>query len=283
VCLDHGRHYSTLRPLVGNSVKLIEGDILDKELIARNTKGADVILHLAGGGGNEACMKDPAKAVMTNIVGTHTLLKAAQASHVDRFIFASSYIAYSTFLKREMPLTEDMELRPDDFYGALKAASEREIMDSGTDYVILRISNVYGYGLGLGHEWNGVTGRFIKSGFESSTIPVYGSGKQKIDVVHIEDLCRAISMIINSRHVRNECFNIGSGKGTPVEDIARTVQDTFKNKFRKSVIIERKQAPPGKIWPDRWVSVSKIGRQLGWKPEMNLESGISGLIAKYKG
>ena len=283
VCIDHGRHYGTLRSLLGKNVKLIEGDIMDRSLVGKNMKGADLVLHLAGGGGNDACMKDPAKAVMANICGTHVLLKAAEANHVDRLVFASSYIAYSTFLKREMPLTEDMELRPDDFYGGLKAASEYEIKDSGIDYVILRLSNVYGYGLGLGHEWGGVVGRFIKSGFETSTIPVYGTGKQRIDVVHIGDVCRAISMIIDNKQSRNECFNIGSGEGTSVEDIATAVQDAFKNKFRKNVRIEKKPAPPGKIWPDRWVSVSKIGRQLGWKPEVRLEAGISDLAMKYKG
>ena len=283
VCLDHGRHYDTLRKLLGKNVKLIEGDILDKELVSSNMKGADVVLHLAGGGGNEACIKDPARSVMTNIHGTHVLLKAAQANQVDRFIFASSYIAYSTFLKRRMPLTEDMELMPDDFYGSLKAASEHEIADSGMNYVILRLSNVYGYGLGLGYEWNGVVGRFIQSASESSTIPVYGSGKQRIDMVHIDDACRAISTIVNNNRVRKDRFNIGSGEGILVEDIAKAVQNAFKNTYGKKVMIERKIAPPGKMWPDRWVSISNIGKSLGWKPEVRLEEGVAELVKKYKG
>jgi nucleoside-diphosphate-sugar epimerase len=280
VCLDHGRYFNSLRSIVGPNVKLIKGDILNRELISRNMKNADIVLHMAGGGGNDICMKDPARSVMVNIQGTHLLLKAAEENSVDRFIFTSSYIAYSTFLKRPMPLTEDMELKPDEFYGALKAASEREIMDSGMDYVILRLSNVYGYGCGLGHEWSGVIGRFIKSAYENATIPVYGSGKQKIDVVHISDACKAISMISNNKSISGH-FNVGGGKATSVEAMSKMVAYAFKNKFNKNIKIMKKEAPPGKVWPDRWMSIAKIGRQIGWEPETKLEDGIADLVAKY--
>jgi len=283
ICLDHGRHYSSLRNILGPNVKLIEGDVLNKELLNKNMKNVDAVLHMAGGGGNDVCMGDPARSVMLNVHGTHLLLKAAAENSVERFIFTSSYIAYSTFLKRSMPLTEDMELKPDEFYGALKAASEYEIMDSKTDYVILRLSNVYGYGLGFGHEWGGVIGKFIKSAYENSAIPVYEPGKQKIDVVHVEDVCNAISMIFNRKSIRNQHFNVGSGKATSVETIAQIIAHVFKNKFNKDVKIIKKPAPAGKVWPDRWVSVDKIKKQLGWEPKTKLEDGIADLAAKHSG
>ena len=124
VCFDHGRRYSGLRKLLSGKCDLIVGDMADTEAIDRALNGVDVVIHLAGGGGNKACMNDPVKAVMTYSYGTHLLLQSCLRRNIKRFIFASTVSVYTTHNQRQIPFTEDMAMEPDDLYGALKAAAE---------------------------------------------------------------------------------------------------------------------------------------------------------------
>jgi nucleoside-diphosphate-sugar epimerase len=276
--LDHGRHYDKLSGMVNERVSLVRGDILDRELVSRLMKGMDAVIHLAGGGGNAACMKDPARAVMTNIYGTHLLLSEAKKSRVKRFIFSSSYAVYPA--SKAGPFREDLEPEPGELYDALKASSEHEIRDSGVDYVIMRPTNVYGYGTGLGLEHGGVVNKFVDSAKKSSSITIYGTGKQRIDIIHIDDLCRAVSAIARDGSIRNEHFNIGSGKGRPVEEIAEMCSDAFKKLLNKNIEITRK---PSGSFPERWVSIDNIKSRTGWKPDIRPEDGIRELIMKPGG
>lgn len=282
ISLDHGRHYSELSRLADSGVVLKKGDILDTRILDDCMKGADAVIHLAGGGGNEACITDPARSVQTNILGTSLLLRQAIKSSVDRFVFLSSYFAYSSHLERKSPLTEDMDLMPDDLYGSLKASAEQIIRDSPIDHVILRLSNVYGYGTGLAQEHGGVVNHFVRAGFERSENCIFGTGKQMIDAVHISDVCRAISMVIDKETLRDTCLNIGSGKGTAIEDIAKTNARLFKKLLDKDIRITRKPSPEGRVFPSRWLSISKIRKHAGWSPGVTLESGIEELIMKTK-
>lgn len=285
ICLDHGRKYSQLQALVQDNVRLVKGDITDMNLMDEIMQDVDAVIHLAGGGGNTACMRNPANAVMTYIYGTRLILHKANEYNVKRFIFASTQSVYSTFKKRKMPLNEDMELEPDDLYGALKAAAEYEIRGSMVDYNILRFANVYGYGSGLLSvaEIGGAIGNFIKAACEGSDITIFGTGEQKIDYIHISDVCRCIEMVLENSSIKNEIFNISSGELHSIEKIAKIVAAIGEKMYKHNVNIKKMPAPQGKIWPDRLMSIEKIKQQLKWSPSISLREGISEMIKKYEG
>ena len=90
-------------------------------------------------------------------------------------------------------------------------------------------------------------------------------------------MCRAVSAIARDSSIRNERFNIGSGKGKPVEEIAGMCSDMFKKLLDKDIKIIRQ---PSGSFPDRWVSVDRIISRTGWKPVITPEDGISELIMK---
>lgn len=280
VSLDLGENYSQLQSLVGDNVIFVKGDITDIKLVDDLMKDTDIVIHLAGIVGDKACMSNPNKAVLTNIYGTYILLQKAIKYEIDRFIFASTQSVYTTFRKRPMPLKEDMKPEPDDFYGALKSVSEYEIMDF-IDYVILRFSNIYGYGSGLGAQWGGVIGRFIKSADEKSEIAIYGSGDQGVDFVHIDDLLQAILKIIETPEIRKEIFNIGSNRIAKIRELAQIVADCFKEDYNRNIILKKVEAPPGKIWPDRWLANDRIRKLLPPFPTISLKQGIRQLVKKY--
>ena len=281
ISLDFGDNYQKLKNKMNINIKFVKGDIKDEQLIDRIMEGVDIVIHLAGGGGNRACLENPVVAVTDNIIATRFLVKKAIQHKVKRFFFASTQSVYGTFAKREMPLTEDMTPKPDDFYATLKTAAELSIMDLFNNFVIFRFSNVYGYGSGLGSQWGGVIGKFIQFGCDNSEISVFGTGEQQIDFVNIDDVIQMMLKVINNDNIRNEIINVGCGRGIPIKEVGTTVAKVGLKNFNKTITINYKQAPQDKIWPDRWLSINKANELLDWHPKISLEEGIYQMMQKY--
>ncbi len=279
--IDHGKNYKQLKSVVGKNIELVKGDIKDYKVLDKIMEKVDVVIHLAGGGGNRACLQDPTYAVLNNIWGTHLLMQKSKQYGVKRFVFASTQSVYGTFAERRMPLTENMFPKPDDFYGALKMLAEFELKESFNNYIIFRFANVYGYGSGLGAQWGGVIGKFIKSGFDNSELSVFGNGEQRIDFIHIDDVVQIILEVLKNNNITNEVINVGSGNGYRVKDIAMIVCEVGKKKFSKHIRLNSVLAPPDKIWPDRWLSIKKAKELLNWAPKTLLEEGIYKMMKKY--
>ncbi|KAF0135226.1 MAG: UDP-glucose 4-epimerase [Candidatus Saganbacteria bacterium] len=277
---DQGPRQTKLQALTKDKITFVNGDIRDEVLLDNlMQKGIDVVIHFAGGGGNNACMKDPALAVTSYVHGTHLLLKKSLKYNIKRFIFSSSQAAYSTFKAREMPLTEDMELMPDDLYGALKAVAEHEIRDSQLKFTTLRFANVYGYVQGFNEiRKGGAIENFIKAAYDGSDITIFGKGEQKIDYVNVNDVLHCIEIILNDLSAGSDIFNIGSGKLVSIMDIAKTAAEIGREVFGHQINIKTVPAPEGKIWPDRLISIDKANRLLKWKPLVSLSDGIKQIM-----
>jgi len=276
ICLGHSKNYNKLK--FGDNVKLVEGEITDKKLVNDLIKDVDVVLHLAGVGGNPICLSDPVKAVSTNIHGTNVLVNAAIKNNVKRFLFASSYLAYSILKERKPPFTEEMNLEPDDFYGALKAAGESSVMNF-PNFLILRFSTVYGYGLGFGAQLGGLAFRFVQSAYNDGSIKITGSGNQKFDLLHIDDLCEVILLILKS-DIKNEIINLGCGKGVSLNDLSFNVKEVFKNELNKEIKVDNVLKEGYKEWPDHWMSIEKAKKLLDWSPKISLYDGLKEVVDK---
>ena len=276
VCFGHNTNYQDLKKIFGKNVSLIEGDITDRDAVNGAMKGSDAVAHFAGPAGNNACMKDSAKATLSHAVGTHVVLREAIANGVEKFLFASTQSVYTTYKKRPIPFTEDITLEPDDLYGALKAMAEYEIRDSQANYVILRFANVYGYGNGLFvSKTGGAIGNFIKSALSATDITIYGTGEQGIDYVNIDDVCDALNTLIVKASIKREIFNVGSGKLITISDFADKIANLAKEKLNQRISVKKLPAPEGSIWPDRLMSIEKIANKIGWQPKVSIDDGIS--------
>ncbi|MBI4010647.1 MAG: NAD-dependent epimerase/dehydratase family protein [Candidatus Aenigmarchaeota archaeon] len=281
ICFGHGNYYQMLQKTFGKNVKLVDGEITNNKQVSKEMKDADAVVHFAGPAGNNMCMKDPARATLSHAVGTHIVLTEAINNGVERFLFASTQSVYTTYKKRPMPFTEDMSLEPDDLYGALKTMAEYEIRDSDINYTILRFANVYGYGNGLFVEkTGGAIGNFIKAALTGSELSIYGTGEQGIDYVSIKDVCNAVKAVIGNSSIRNEIFNVGSGRLITIAQLANKVADLTKNKLKANLKIKNLPAPEGSIWPDRLMSIERINKKIDWEPAISLDDGISEILSK---
>lgn len=254
-------------------IKHYSFDIADTRALKKvfDKESVKTIVHLAGGGGNLACLKDPKRSVLTDVLGTLNLVNIAKENGI-KVVFASSYLAYSVKRERKLPLTEDMELLPDDFYGSLKKVGEEIVKTSG-NYVILRLSHIYGYC----KTANSLMLRMIDSASTQSKIVISGSGNHKFDLLYIDDLCEAIISVLKS-DVKNEIMNVGSGVPVSINELASSI----KGGLDRNIVIVHEKDGDFLEHPDHYVSIKKINRLTGWKPRTNLEEGIGKTIKSFK-
>lgn len=279
VCFGHGTHFAELRAMLGGGAEFVEGELADARLVREVVGGADAVVHVAGSGGEVPCLSDPVGAVLTHVQGTHVLFNEATRSGVGTFVFASTIAVYGTYRARPMPLTEEMEPRPDDFYAALKAMAERLLADAGRGQ-ILRLANVYGYGSGLGStRASGVIGRFVEAALGGGPLRVYGDGSQAIDYVHVEDVCAAFAAALGRRGERF-VYNVGGGRPASVRSLAELTAELAEAELGRRPEVVYVEAPPNKVWPDRWLSIEKAAAGLGWRPRVGLREGIRELLAR---
>jgi nucleoside-diphosphate-sugar epimerase len=278
VCFGHARRFAELREKVEGDIEYLEGEITDAELLREVVSGVDAVIHAAGPGGEGDCLSNPTHSLLTHVYGTHLLLREVQRQNVARFIFTSTIAVYGTYQARPMPLTEDLEPRPDEFYGALKTTAEREIVDSGR-WQIFRLANVYGYGSGIFSLSSGVAGRFVDLITRGRPLTVLGDGAQLIDYVHIDDVCRAYEAALAEPEGRSFIYNLGGGKPISIRNLAELVAGQAEAETGRRPEIEYAPAPPDKLWPDRWLSISKVESELGWRPRVSVEDGLKEMIA----
>jgi len=278
ICLDHGDKRGEF--IKFPNVKFVNGEITDAGLLDKVVRDCDIIIHLAGGGGNPACVNNPVWAAKTHILGTDLLLKKALKYKIKKFIFASSQAVYTTFHERTFPFKEDIKLEPDDFYGTLKKTAEDLIRASGMNYSILRFSNIYGRSDFQPLQTGGAINNFIKSAFEENKIQIYGSGKQGIDYVNLKDVARAIILVLEKKS-HNDIYNVGGGELVQIKEIAEMLKDIFNNKTKQEIKIKNIPASADKIWPDRLMSIKKIAKDLKWQPEISLRKGLEEMIINY--
>lgn len=281
ISLDHGRTYPYLSRIIKNNVILKKGDVGNSQDLDKSIKGVDIIVHLGAIAGERLCLANPTQALISNVYATHKLLEYSWKYKIKKLIFASSYWVYPTFKKMPMPLDEkDSSETTDSFYGMLKLCGEDLFRAYKNSSVILRLSTIYGFGSGFGCQWRGIVGKYILSVFRDKPLIVYGDGSQKIDLVHIDDIVSVLIQFIEQRLPKNLIFNIGSGQPVSVSRIAHIVRNLAEKNFGIKSKIKKVKAPPGKIWPDKWLCINRIKRYIKNYPSIDLENGIFEMMQK---
>jgi len=279
IILDSGRNYDVLRGKINDNVTLVKGHIYNQTILKDSMKDVDIVIHLKGGGGNKLCLADPAKAVKIHIIGTNYLVDEAIRSKVSLFIYASTHYVYPTNINKDLIFTENSEIIPDSFYGNLKSVAEHYIKER-MPYIILRLANIYGYGIGINTKWGGVINKLLKQSLTSSEITLTGNVAQLMNFIHVNDVTNAIRCIINSKY-KNKTYNVCSTKGARLDGIANIIADSSKKLNKKMIIINHKlNDVESSTLPNRFLSNRKITSDLDWSPKIGLSEGIDDTILK---
>ncbi len=282
--------------------ELIEGDILDKDLVFRlfTDKNISVVIHFAAESHVDNSISGPAVFIETNVKGTLSLLEAARAHWLDapfktksgkekcRFLHVSTDEVYGSLGETGL-FREDTAYAPNSPYSASKAGSDFLARawhhTYGLDSVITNCSNNYGP-----HQHNEkLIPTIIRKALAGEKIPIYGDGKNVRDWLYVRDHCTGIDLAFHNGKA-GETYNIGGRNERNnlqiVSTITEILQQVAEPKKRGLKIEHYKDLisfvadRPGH---DRRYAIdaTKIENELGWKAAENFESGIKKTVDWY--
>ena len=214
--------------------------------------------------------KFPHKAIETNITGTFNIIQACVEFQVKKLTYGSSASVYGNL--RFIPVTEDHPFDNRTMYGATKIAKEA-LMESwafshGVPFVGFRYFNIYSERQGIGAFYTQVFQKWIHGIYENSEIIMYGHGEQTMDLVHSSDAARANVLAMFNRDVKNEFFNVGTGKETSLKQLLALIEKLLD----KKALVKRVESDPHLV-RRRCSSIEKIRKMLGFEPQVEVEEG----------
>jgi UDP-glucose 4-epimerase len=207
----------------------IDRDILD--MSEGYLPEVDVIYHLACVNQMEAT-KNPAENIHTNIGGTWNIAELAR--NIDaKLIYTSTASVYGQ--KSRLPIKRTAYPEPKSDYAVAKLAGEHFVVNSGCDYTILRLSNVYGPNQTTENPYCGVIGRFIEAAIEKKPLHVIGDGRQSRDFTFVDDvlLTRAVD--------RSGLFNVSHGDDVSINSLVSALQKLLD--YPLEIVVDAPERP----------------------------------------
>ena len=283
------------RNLFANA-RFVQGDILDSPMIVETLRaGFDAVFHFAAFKAAGESMIEPEKYALNNISGTINILNAMSRAEVKNIVFSSSAAVYGS--PKYLPIDEDHNLNPDNFYGFTKLDIERLLAWynrlKGLRYVALRYFNAAGYdmeGVVRGLEKNpanllpvimetacGMRNEFVIFGNDYPTPD--GTGIR--DYIHVSDLatahCFALQYIV--KHGQCITLNLGSGQGLSVMEVYRKAQEITGVEIPMK-IGPRRAGDPAQLF----ASGERARKTLGFSPRFSdAETLIKSTWQMYRG
>jgi dTDP-glucose 4,6-dehydratase len=259
-----------------SNYSFIEGDICDTELVASMLEDVDAVLNFAAESHVDRSINGASDFVQTNIVGVQVLLDAIKNSgRKIRFLQVSTDEVYGSI--KSGSWTEDWPLQPNSPYSASKASGELIARSynrtHGMDVVITRCSNNYG----THHFPEKLIPLFITNLIEAKKVPVYGTGENVRDWLHVDDHCRGIySALMNGRS--GEIYNIGGGRELTNNEITSLILEAMDADESSIEYVEDRKGHDLRYSVD-W---TKINRELGYEPKVKFEDGLRETIQWYR-
>lgn len=266
----------------------IKGDIRDRDIVEKSVEGVDQIIHTAAA----LPLYKPDDIYSTDVDGTRNLLQAAKNNNVKRFIHISSTAVYG--IPDHHPLKEDDKLDGVGPYGKAKILAEEECLkfrNQGMCVPILRPKSF------IGPERLGVFALFYDWAKDGHGFPMIGNGKNRYQLLDVEDLCEAIYLCATLDEMKvNDTFNIGAKEFATMREDYQAVLDYagFGKKItglpEKPIILTLRLLEAMKLSPlykwvyetaskDSFVSIEKAEKVLGYKPKY---SNKDALIRNYQ-
>jgi nucleoside-diphosphate-sugar epimerase len=258
---------------------LIEGEATDISKLAEAMDGASAVVQLAGLVGDPACAVDSKFTRHANIIVTRMAKEVAQALGVHRFIFASSCSVYGV---SEYEVKEEDALNPVSLYAQTKIDSERELLFSVRDeffVTVLRFATVFG------HSWRPrfdlVANLFTAQAMNDGLITVMGPDQWR-PFVHVRDLARAVTMVLNARPavVQGQIFNVGDPRlNMTILQLAEAVKRLVENEG-KQVRISVQDTPQDRR--NYRVGFDRIREILGFQAQTSMDDGLREIVETFK-
>lgn len=278
--LTYAGNLENLETTEGNShYTFVKADITDVSAMQKVLSGIDTVVHFAAESHVDRSIAEPSPFVLTNIVGTQTLLEAALQARVKRFHHISTDEVFGSLaLVSDEKFNEETRYNPRSPYSASKAAS---------DHLVSAYYHTYGLPITISNCSNNFgpyqfPEKFIALAItnimEGKNVPVYGDGKNVRDWLYVEDHCRAIELILQKGKV-GETYCIG-GLTDDIDNLG-VIKKILSHMGKSESMIEYVKDRPGH---DRRYAIdwSKIQKELSWKPAFDFDTYLKKTIEWYR-
>jgi dTDP-glucose 4,6-dehydratase len=274
--LTYAGSLENLSPVSDSSrFHFVRGDICDREVVDEVLGDADLVVHFAAESHVDRSITGAAGFVLTNVLGTQTLLEGARNARVRRFVHVSTDEVYGSIPIGSWP--ESHPLEPNSPYSASKAGSDlmaRAYAHTyGMDICVTRCSNNYGP-----YQFpEKVIPLFVTTLLDGGRVPLYGDGENVRDWLHVDDHCRGIQLVLDKGR-SGEVYNIGGGTELSNKQLTERLLAACEADWSSVDHV------PDRLGHDRRYSVdiSKITRELGYAPRVDFETGLAGTVEWYR-
>ena len=274
--LTYAGNLENLAPVRDDArLEVVTGNILDRPLVDKLVADADAVVHFAAESHVDRSILGARDFVMTNVVGTQTLLDSALEHGVDKFVHVSTDEVYGSI--EEGSWDEDRPLLPNSPYSASKASSDllarAYFRTHGVPVNITRCSNNYGP-----YQFpEKVIPLFVTNLIDGARVPLYGEGANVRDWLHVDDHCRGIHLVLERGRV-GETYNIGGGTELSNKELTGLLLEATGSGW------DRVERVTDRLGHDlRYsVDITKISEELGYQPQVPFTQGLAETVEWYR-
>jgi dTDP-glucose 4,6-dehydratase len=273
--LTYAGTLTNLSELPADSFEFIKGDICDSELVGRLVNEHDMVVNFAAESHVDRSINGARDFVITNVLGTQTLLDAVKSSNVKTYLQVSTDEVYGPIENGSWPETDP--LLPNSPYAASKASADlicrSYFKTHGIDVRVTRCSNNYG----RNQFPEKVIPLFVTNLIDKKKVPVYGSGLNVRDWLHVDDHCRGIHLAL-TKGKAGEIYNIGGGTELNNLELTDRILDIMGKGQESVEYVEDRKGHDLRYSVD----VTKISNELGYAPQVDWEVGLKETIHWYQ-
>ncbi|MFI9835056.1 dTDP-glucose 4,6-dehydratase [Streptomyces sp. NPDC051913] len=256
-------------------LEFVQGDIRDAELVDELTADADQIVHFAAESHVDRSITGAGDFVLTNVVGTQTLLDAALRHGTGPFVHVSTDEVYGSIDEGSWPETHPVA--PNSPYSASKASSDLLALayhrTHGLDVRVTRCSNNYGP-----HQFpEKVIPLFITHLLDGRNVPLYGDGRHVRDWLHVDDHCQGVDLVRTGGRA-GEVYNIGGGTELSNKELTGLLLEACGAGWDRVRHVEDRKGHDLRYSVD-W---TKIRTELGYEPRHDFATGLADTVAWYR-
>ena len=251
----------------------VKGDICDAALVNEVMSKCDAVINFAAETHVDRSVQNAKEFVMTDVVGTYTLLEAARKHKIKKYVQISTDEIYGSTEKGAF--TEDSSIRPSSPYAASKAGADMLALSYFKTYnlpvCIIRSSNNFGP---YQHPEKFIP-LFITNCLENRKLPLYGDGLNRRDWIYVMDNCRAVLSVLQ-KGVEGQIYNAAGNNEKTNIYVAKFILNELKKP--ESLLQFVKDRP---AHDRRYALSSDKIRKLGWKPKHRFEEALRETIKWY--
>ncbi|MBE8477945.1 dTDP-glucose 4,6-dehydratase [Streptomyces justiciae] len=256
-------------------LEFVQGDIRDAELVDKLVADADQVVHFAAESHVDRSIAGAGDFVLTNVVGTQTLLDAALRHGTGPFVHVSTDEVYGSIDEGSWPETHP--LAPNSPYSASKASSDLLALayhrTHGLDVRVTRCSNNYGP-----HQFpEKVIPLFITHLLDGRNVPLYGDGRNVRDWLHVDDHCQGVDLVRTAGRA-GEVYNIGGGTELSNKELTGLLLQACGAGWDMVEYVEDRKGHDLRYSVD-W---TKIRTELGYAPRHDFATGLADTVAWYR-